>query len=79
VEFESPRPAAASPPALAHEAAVTADGPHPPVQLGAVAATCEPRRSRRACHPRAISSGHGRYLADSHGHSEKAAWLGADS
>jgi hypothetical protein len=27
------------------------------------------RRTRRPCHPRAISSGHHRYVADSHGHS----------
>jgi hypothetical protein len=27
------------------------------------------RRTRRPCHPRAISGGHQRYVADSHGHS----------
>ena len=33
------------------------------------------RRSHRPCHPRAISSGHQRYVADSHGHFEEAvAW-----
>jgi hypothetical protein len=28
-----------------------------------------------ACHPRAISSGHERYVADTHGHSEGAVML----
>jgi hypothetical protein len=59
--------------ALAHEAVVTEDGPHPLAELGAIAATSERRRSRAPCHPRAISSGHQRYPADSHGHSEIAA------
>ena len=67
MEFESPHPAAASPWALAHGAVVTEDGPHTPVQLGAVATTCERRRSRRPCHPRDISSGQQRYPADCHG------------
>jgi hypothetical protein len=56
---------------------VTDDGPRPPVELGAVAATSERRRSGRPCHPRAISSGHQRYPADSHGHFEEAGRLGA--
>jgi hypothetical protein len=30
----------------------------------------EPRRTRRPCHPHAISSGHLRYVADDHGHLE---------
>ena len=51
----------------------------PSGQLGAVAARWEHRRSRRPCHPRAISSGHERYVADSHGHSEEAVGLGAGS
>jgi hypothetical protein len=46
--------------ALAHETVVTEDGPHPLGELGAVAARCEHHRSRRPCHPRAISSGHER-------------------
>jgi len=50
-------------------------GPHPTVMVGAVAARCERRRSRRPCHPRAISSGHERYPADSHGHFEDAGGL----
>jgi hypothetical protein len=37
VEFESPHPAAARPSPLAHETIVTADGPHPLAELGAVA------------------------------------------
>ena len=65
--------------ALAHEAVVTEDGPRPPGQLGAVAARCEHRRSRRPCHPRAISSGHERYPAVNHGHSEARAELGRAS
>ena len=51
---------------------LTEDGPHPPVELGAVAATSEHRRSRRPCHLRAISSGQQRYPPDNHGHSERA-------
>ena len=43
-------------------------GPHPRVELGAVPATSEPRRSRRPCHLCATSSGQERYPADSHGH-----------
>jgi hypothetical protein len=35
------------------------------------------RRSRRPCHPRAISSGHERYPAVSHGQFEEAGGLGA--
>src|SRR5512132_4341645 len=58
--------------ALAHEEWLTEDGPHPAVELGAVAARSGHRRSRRPCHSHAISSGHERYPADSHGHSEKA-------
>jgi hypothetical protein len=41
-EFESPHPAAASPSGLLPtRRSVTEDGPHPPHELGAVAATCE--------------------------------------
>jgi hypothetical protein len=43
----------------------------------AVAARRKHRRPRRPCHPRAISSGHQRYPADSHGHFERALMLGA--
>jgi hypothetical protein len=42
-----------------------------------MAASCEPRRARRPCHPGAISSGHQRYPAVSHGHAETAVALGA--
>jgi hypothetical protein len=31
---------------------------------------------RRPCHPRAISSGHERYVADTHGYLERAIGLG---
>jgi hypothetical protein len=37
----------------------------------------ERRRSCRPCHPRAISSGHQRYPADNHGHSEWTDGLGS--
>jgi hypothetical protein len=37
----------------------------------------EHHRSRRPCHPRAISSGHQRYPADNHGHFEKLDGLGS--
>jgi hypothetical protein len=38
VEFESPHPLPRALRALAHEAVVTEDGPHPRAELGAVAA-----------------------------------------
>jgi hypothetical protein len=56
---------------------VTADGPDRLEERGAVAARWEPRRSHRPCHRRAISSGHERYVAVSHGHSEGTVNLGA--
>jgi hypothetical protein len=59
----------------ATDEAIAGDGPHLLVEPGAVAATSEHHRSRRPCHPRAISSGHERYLADSHGHLERAGML----
>jgi hypothetical protein len=62
---------AAPHPRLAHETVVTTDGPHPLGKLGAVALGWEHRRARQSCHPRAISSGHERYSADSHGHSRR--------
>jgi hypothetical protein len=37
------------------------------------------RRSRRPCHPRAISSGNERYVAVNHGHSDRTGGLGAPS
>jgi len=42
---------------LANGAVVTEDRHHPPAKLGAVAATCERRRSHRPCHPRAKGAG----------------------
>jgi hypothetical protein len=68
VEFESPDPAAVTPPGSCHQAVVTEDGPRPLRELGTVTFRCEPRRSRRPCHPRAISSGHERYAAVNQGH-----------
>jgi hypothetical protein len=41
------------------------------------AAALEPRHSCRPCHPCAISSGHQRYAADSHGRFERAVMPGA--
>jgi hypothetical protein len=52
---------------LAHEEGHTEDGPHPAVELGAVAARSKHRRSRRPCHSRAISSGLDRSRADNYG------------
>jgi hypothetical protein len=73
IQQELPR----TPEALANNSVASDDGPHPLGQLGAVAARWERRRSRRPCHPRAISSGHQRYPADNHGHFEEADGLGA--
>jgi hypothetical protein len=66
-------PLAAAPPhgGLSMRQAIVLDWPRPPVQLGAVAVRCEHRRSRRPCHLCAISSGHERYAAVSHGHSRR--------
>jgi hypothetical protein len=72
-----PEDAATPRPRLANEAVVTADRPHPPVELGAVAARWEPRCSGRPCHPRAVSSGHQRYPAVNHGHAVRGVALGA--
>jgi hypothetical protein len=63
---------------LAHETVVTEDGPYPLDELGAVASTCEVV-FHRPCHPRARSSGHERYQADSHGHSQRVAERAAHS
>jgi hypothetical protein len=65
--------------ALANEAMVTEDGPRPLAELGAVAARRERRRSRRPCHLRAISSGHQRYVAVSHGSLETTVAPGSGS
>ena len=46
-EFESLHPGAASPAGSCHEAVVTDDGPHPPVELGAATARSEHCRSRQ--------------------------------
>jgi hypothetical protein len=62
---------------LAHETVVTEDGPYPLHELGAVASTCEVVVLVGRATPRAISSGHERYRADSHGHSERADGLGS--
>jgi hypothetical protein len=57
--------------ALVNDALVTRDGPHLPAELEPLLQGWEHCGSRRPCHPRAISSGHERYLADNHGHSER--------
>jgi hypothetical protein len=69
------RPGAAS--ALANNALVVGDDPHPAPELGAVAVGCEYRSSRRPCHPRAISNGRERYPAVSHGNYKEAVELRA--
>jgi hypothetical protein len=51
VEFESPHPAAASPAGSAERHWLAKNRPHRPVELGAIAATCEHPCSRRPCHP----------------------------
>ena len=61
---------------LANDAVVAGDEPHVPRERGR-------RHQARAsqfclpCHPRATSSGHERYPADSHGHLDEASRLGA--
>jgi hypothetical protein len=57
-------PAAMRPPALPTRLRITEDEPHPPAELGGVGTRCEPRRSHRWGHPRAIRSGRERYVAD---------------
>jgi hypothetical protein len=69
-------PAAASPPALGHDPAVTEDGPHPLAEVGAIAARCEHRRPRRPCHKRAIHSSPDRSRADNHGQNRNVLELG---
>jgi hypothetical protein len=51
--------------------------PYPPVELEPSPTRANRRRSRPPCHLRAISSGHERYAADTHGHSDRTAGLGA--
>jgi hypothetical protein len=79
VEFESPHPAAASP-----SASCPRDGGHqgrasPSMSWKRSPLDAEHRRSRRPCHPRAISSGHQQYLAVNHGQSARFDQLGARS
>jgi hypothetical protein len=72
-----PHPAAASPPASCprgggHRGRASPSRPDcKPLPPGA-----EHRRSRRPCHPRAISSGDQRSPADSHGHLRGGRWAG---
>jgi hypothetical protein len=40
-------------------------------ELGTVTFRCTPRRSRRPCHPHAMSSSHEQYAAVNHGHSRR--------
>jgi len=63
--------------ALFHEAAGRGGRASSFRRAGAIATRFEHRRSHRPCHPRATSSGHGRYPADNHGHFAKAGGLGA--
>jgi hypothetical protein len=68
VAFESPNAAEASPPGSCPRGGGPEDGPRPLRKLGMVTFRCEPRRSRRPCHPRAMGSGHERYAAVSQSH-----------
>jgi hypothetical protein len=61
---------------LANEVVVTEGGPYAAVELEPSLPGAAPRRSRRSCHLRAMSSGHQRYAADSHGQFEEAGGLG---
>jgi hypothetical protein len=65
--FESPHPAAASPPGSAHEAVGHQGRASPSGRSGSHRRQVE-HRSCRPCHPRAISSGHQRYPPVNHGH-----------
>jgi hypothetical protein len=76
VEVESPDPAGASASGLLPRGDGHRGRASPSGRAGAVAAGCEHCRSRRLCHPRAISSGHERYVADTHGYLERAIGLG---
>jgi hypothetical protein len=80
VKFASPDPAAATPSRLLPTRRWSPrTGLALLRELGTVTFRYEPRRSRRPCHPRAISSGRERQPADTHGHSEKATGLAARS
>jgi hypothetical protein len=63
-------PSAASPPGSCQRCGGHLRRTLPSGRAGAVAARREDRCSCRPCHPRAISSGHERYLTDGHGHFE---------
>jgi hypothetical protein len=76
VEFESPHPAAASPPGSCQRGGGHRGRASPCSELEAVAARCGASSFSPPCHPRAISSGHQRYPAESHGQSEEAVGLG---
>ena len=67
---DDPAGAAARPPGACQHFGGQRGRASPLGQLGAVAARWKHRRSRRPCHPRAISSGHERYVAVTHGHSK---------
>jgi hypothetical protein len=62
---------------LTNEAGGHPGRPHPSRELVPPLPGTRRGRPHRPCHPRAISSGHERYPADNHGHSEKAAGQGA--
>src|SRR5215211_5834021 len=70
---------AAPPSRFANEAASHLLRAPPSGRVDSCCREAEPRRSRRPCHPRAISSGHERYAAVSHGHSKQAVALGSGS
>jgi hypothetical protein len=69
-------PAAASPSGLLPTRRARQGRASPCGPAGSFAARSEHRHSGRPCHPRAISSGHERYPADSHGQSDWADRVG---
>jgi hypothetical protein len=71
-ELRLPTPAAASPQGSCPRGGDHRGRTSPSRPAGAVTARYKRRRSRRPCHPCAISSGHQRYAADNHGHSYRA-------
>ena len=73
VEFESPDPAAASPPGSCPRGGGHRGRASPSTRAGNRYLQVRASSFSPACHPRAISSGHERYVAVNHGHSEKVA------
>jgi hypothetical protein len=78
VEFESPDPAAASPPgACPRDGRSPKDGPHPLAELGAVAARWGASSFSPAVPPACHKQRHEGSPVVTHGHSERAVELSA--